>query len=198
MNKKSLITISIISVFLLSGHTVGVSAGTKPSTAQSEIKQLDAVKKSLNKINNRLQKILENPPDDTMPTPNVNSAVGRLGAMYHHLLILSGFIDSSVEVLGNPSGDRKGVSALEGVGGEAQKISYNISGYLEGPVNDNTPEEFIDALNVVKDTADNIVKSTTNQPVDCSIYKDEEDCSKDPECTWQPPVPTDPGGCKES
>ena len=58
MNKKSLITISIISIFLLAGHAVLALAGTKPSTVQSEIKQLDAVKKSLNKINHRLLKIL--------------------------------------------------------------------------------------------------------------------------------------------
>jgi hypothetical protein len=56
MNKKSLITIAIISIFLLSGHAVVASAGTKPSPVQSEIKQLYAVEKSLNKINDRLLK----------------------------------------------------------------------------------------------------------------------------------------------
>ena len=167
MDKKSLITISILSIFLLAGHAVAALADTKPSTSQSEIIQLDAVKKSLNKIHDRLLKILENPPDDTMPTPNMNVAVGRLGAMYHHLLILSGFIDSSIEILGNPPSDPEAVAALEGVGGKAQGISDNIGEYLK---NATTPREFIDALKVVKGTADNIVKSTTNQTVLCGDY----------------------------
>ena len=183
MDKKSLITISIISIFLLAGHAVAALADTKPSTVQSEIIQLDAVKKSLNKIHDRLLKILENPPDDTMPTPNMNVAVGRLGAMYHHLLILSGFIDSSIEILGNPPSDPEAVAALEGVGGKAQGISDNIGEYLK---NATTPREFIDALKVVKGTADNIVKSTTNQTVLCGDYTTPVGCRDDDNCKWYP------------
>ena len=198
MNKKSLKTMAIISIFLLSNHAVVASAGTKPSPVQSEIKQLDAVTKSLNKINARLEKILDNPPDDTMPSPNVNGAVGRLGVMTHHLEILKGFIASSIKVLGNPPSDQEGGSALEGVGDAAQGIFDNIVDYLDNRANVATPPEFIYALNDVKTLADNIVKSTINQPADCSIYIDEDDCNKDPECTWQPPMPADSGGCKES
>jgi len=199
MNKKSLITIAIISIFMLSGHAVVAWAGTKPSPVQSEIKQLYAVEKSLNKINARLLKILDNPPDDTMPSPNVNGAVGRLGAMNHHLLILYGFIDSSIGVLGNPRSDSEGMTALEGVGSAAKGISDNIGGYLEGPVNDNTPEEFIDNLISVKGVADNIVsKSTTNPTVDCSSYENQKDCEV-AECSWlDSPFPGGTGSCQAS
>jgi hypothetical protein len=196
MNKKSLITIAIISIFMLSGHAVVAWAGTKPSPVQSEIKQLYAVEKSLNKINARLLKILDNPPDDTMPSPNVNGAVGRLGAMYHHLLILNGFIDSSIEVLGNSPSDSEGMTALEGVGVAAQRISGNIDEYLE---NANTPEEFIVNLNFVKKEADYIVSnSTTNPTVQCSSYENQKDCEV-AECSWlDSPFPGGTGSCQAS
>jgi hypothetical protein len=196
MNKKSLITIAIISIFMLSGHAVVAWAGTKPSPVQSEIKQLYAVEKSLNKINARLLKILDNPPDDTMPSPNVNGAVGRLGAMYHHLLILNGFIDSSIEVLGNSPSDSEGMTALEGVGVAAQRISGNIDEYLE---NANTPEEFIVNLNFVKKEADYIVSnSTTNPTVQCSSYENQKDCEV-AECSWlESSFPGGTGSCQAS
>jgi hypothetical protein len=180
MNIKSLITIATISIFLLSGHAVVASAGTKSSPVQSEIKQLDAVKKSLNKINDRLLKILANPPDDTMPSPNVNGAVGRLGAMYHHLQILNGFIDSSLEVLGNPPSDSEGMTALEGVGGAAQRISGNVDEYLEKAT---TSQEFNTAIEDVKAMADDIVSKSTSNPA-CSSYTIEADCEADDNCEW--------------
>ena len=198
MNIKSLITIATISIFLLSGHAVVASAGTKSSPVQSEIKQLYAVEKSLNKINDRLSKILEKPPDDTMPSPNVNGAVGRLGAMYYHLQILSGFIKSSIDVLGNPPSDQEGVSALNGVIDAAQEIFDNIGGYLEGPVNANTPEEFIDNLKSVKAMADEIVsESTTNPTVPCSDYITSVECGDDDNCCWEPTGPMS-GECRMS
>jgi len=190
MNIKSLITIASISIFLLSGHAVVASAGTKSSPVQSEIKQLDAVKKSLNKINDRLLKILDN---DTMPNPNVNGAVGRLGAMYHHLQILNGFIDSSLEVLGNPPSDSEGMTALEGVGGAAQGIIDNIDAHLNIRADVTTPDEFTENLNLVKGIADEIVRqSTINPPVNCSSYENQTACVEHPECTWQ--FSTSPGG----
>jgi len=201
MNKKSLITIAILSIFLLSNHGVVASAGTKSSTVQSEIKQLNAVTKSLNKINDRLLKILDNLPDDTMPSSNVNGAVGRLGAMYHHLQILNGFIDSSLEVLGNPPTDPEGVDALEGVGDAAQGIINNIDDQLNIRANTATPDEFIENLNLVKGMAENIVnKSTTNPTVDCSSYENIEDC-EGAECTWQEDLSMPPGSngkCQKS
>jgi len=186
MNKKSLITIAIISIFLLSGHAVAASAGTKPSTVQSEIKQLDAVKKSLNKINDRLSKILDNPPDDTMPSPNVNGAVGRLGAMYHHLQILSGFIKSSIDVLGNPPSDPEGVSALNGVIDAAQEIFDNIGDYLDNRAKATTPQGFNKALEDVKViVADGIIsKFTPNPTVTCSDYTTLGECGDDDNCCW--------------
>jgi len=194
MNKKSLITIAIISIFMLSGHAVAALAGTKPSKVQSEIKQLYAVEKSLNKINDRLLKILDNPPDDTMPSPNVNSAVGRLGAMYHHLQILSGFIKSSIDVLGNPRSDSEGMTALEGVKDAAQEISDNIGEYSP---NATPPPGFIDALNDVKAEADKIVSKSTTNPA-CSSYTIEGDCEADDNCEWYYSNPMAPGECKDS
>lgn len=194
MNKKSLITIAIISIFMLSGHAVVAWAGTKPSPVQSEIKQLYAVEKSLNKINARLLKILDNPPDDTMPSPNVNGAVGRLGAMNHHLLILYGFIDSSIGVLDNPPADLEGVSALGGVGGAAQGISDNTVDYLDNRANAATPKEFIDALNDVKTMADKIVSKSTTNPA-CSSYTIKADCEADDNCQWYYSNPMALGEC---
>ena len=174
MNKKSLITIAIISIFLLSGHAVVASAGTKSSKVQSDIKQLEAVEKSLNKINDRLLKILDN---DTMPNPNVNGVVGRLGAMTHHLQILNGFIE------GNPPSD------LEGVGGAAKEISDNIDKYSP---NVATPEGFIFALKDVKFWADEIVSNSTPNPtIPCSDYTTQGECVDHDNCFWDI---TSPGG----
>jgi hypothetical protein len=120
-----------------------------------------------------------------MPSPNVNGAVGRLGAMYHHLQILSGFIDSSIEVLGNPPSDPEGGPALNGVIVAAQEISDNIGDYLKIAT---TPQEFIDALEVVKVIADGIISKFT--PITCSDYTTKSECPS-PDCFWDP---SSPGG----
>jgi hypothetical protein len=116
--------------------------------------------------------------------------------MYHHLLILNGFIDSSIEVLGNSPSDSEGMTALEGVGVAAQRISGNIDEYLE---NANTPEEFIVNLNFVKKEADYIVSnSTTNPTVQCSSYENQKDCEV-AECSWlDSPFPGGTGSCQAS
>lgn len=206
MKKKSLLTLVIISIFLLSGHASIALAGAKSSPVQSEIKQLEAVKKSLNKINDRLQKILDNPPGDGTPGPNVNGAVGRLSAMYSRLKILDGFIDSSVEKVLGQDDMTDVLPALKGIKEAIQGISDKIADYL---AMNTEPLEFIDALNAVKEMADGMVNETTgylaqieppsDPPLDCSIYSTKEDCEGADGCTWQPSImPGSSGTCKAS
>lgn len=181
MKKKSLIIVVVISVFLFSGLAIAAPAGKKTASIQSEVDQLAGISKSLNKINDRLLKILDNPPDGT--GPNLNGALGRLNATSKHLEILNGFIDSAVEVLGTPPSDPEGVSALEEVQVAAEGISKSIDGYLTSPQASNTPSQFNDALSIVKNIADEIVsKSTTNQA--CSDHTTQDECEDDDNCEW--------------
>ena len=156
MKKKTLLSVLLVSVFLLSGITVVAFAGLDPGPFKPEINKLGAIENSLNSIHERVKKVLGYPPDPYNPGPNVKGAVGRLYAMENQLELMNDFTLSVIEeVLDIPPDPVIPVEvrpALEAVRDSAQGIADEIKAFLNIPPDPYIPE-FSTALEAVQNSA---------------------------------------------
>jgi hypothetical protein len=150
-----LIGLGLITVASLASSA---GAGTEPSPFAPEINRLEAIVHNLDSIQTRIDKVLGSPPDDQLPGPDENGAVGRLSAIDHQIVLLTALMGSVVdEVLATPPDDiyqaTDVVPALLNVKTGAESIADTVDAYLSCPPDDITPSRFCEALGAVGDSA---------------------------------------------
>ena len=201
MNKKSMISIAVASVLLLSGLAL---AGIDPQPFRSEINQLGAVANILNSALNRIEKVMGVDPEPFEPHPNLNGALNRLEAIDNQLVSANDMVISiAEEVMGvDPVPFYEGVvTALEGVKDAAQSIVVSIN--LRLPVDDTTPfgtavRDVRTSAQKIVDTAQFYIDELSGEPphIDCSGIKNPDICNNTGgACVW---VDGDPGFCTDS
>jgi len=161
--KKKILSIAVITVFVVLSSTFFALAGIEPSPFQPEINQLGSAQNILISADNRIVKVMGIPPDPYEPSPDLNGALNRLKAINKQVNNVRGFISNTVEaVMGfDPSPFREDViPALEEVRAASQGIVDKINAYLSYPPDPYIPVEFINALGGVLDSANIIVNET--------------------------------------
>ena len=187
MMKKSLISICVVSVFLLSGL---VLAGIDP---EPFIGQLGAVENILNSADNRISKVMGIDPTPFEPSPALIGAVNRLGAMERQLWAADDMVQSIAEEVAGVDPEPF-IPAFTAVGVAAQGIDVKITAFLRSPPDDIMPE-FVTALVGVQGAAQDIVGTVNlylEPPSDCGACAEnpiEADCIGETGCSW---VVTDP------
>jgi hypothetical protein len=138
-------------------------AGVEPSPFQPEINQLEAVINGLDSCLDRVQKVIAYPPNPILPSPNLNGAVNRLGAIAGQENSLNDFIANTIlAVMGvEPSPFQPEdpiIQTLIRVGSASDAIAVAIEGFCEHPPEPGyeCPEQFETALGNVMDSADGI------------------------------------------
>jgi hypothetical protein len=206
MKKKSLISIVVASVFLLSGIAGIGLAGTEPSPFKPNINQLGAVENILNSVKNRVEKVLSKLPDHGVSGPSSKGTVKRIEAIIEQLLSLDDKVFSIVdEVMGvdpSPFHPRSEVvPALENVRDAAQSIVDSIDTLPVG----KTPDESIWAVEDVRESAQDVADNTQSYinlfsdfNIDYSSITIRNDCLTNPSCDWvfSDFDPADPGHCE--
>ena len=89
--KYVVVFVAVMSLFCANAY-----AGIEPSPFTPEINQLGAVSNGLNSCLDRVNKVLSSPPDDVIPSPNVNGAVNRLEAITGQMNSLNDFIANTI------------------------------------------------------------------------------------------------------
>ena len=154
MKKRSLISICVVSVFLLSGLAL---AGFEPTPF---IGQLGAVENILNSADDRISKVMSTEPSPFEPSPALIGAVNRLEAIDSQLMSVDQMIYSVIdEVMGfEPTPFREDiVTALVSVKGVAQGIADNIDATIAPDPNGTAFEK---ALYSVQESAQLISDNT--------------------------------------
>lgn len=195
---KRFVSIAVVVLFLLPAY---VRAGTEPSPFHEAINQLEAASNILVSINDKIVKVLACPPDDMMPCPDVNGAVGRLSAKERQLYLVEGMVTSIVDdVLSTPPDDMHPdiIPALDGVLEVSQLVTSNIDAYLGTPPDDMVPQDFLDALEAARGASQYVTETAlyyreTILNDDCvpSDALTQEGC-ENAGCTWIIEDPTTP------
>ena len=155
-----LVSSCLLSCVLFMAHFGVANAGTEPSPFQPEINQLGAAENILVSANKRIVKTMDHPPDPVVPSPNLNGALNRLGAINNQLVSVDDMVDSMIqEVMGvEPSPFLELpelVPALTGVKGAAKIIVDEIDARLGFEPSPFVPE-FAEALQGVQQSAETI------------------------------------------
>lgn len=171
------------------------NAGFEPSPFQPEINQLGAAENILVSANSRIVRSMDHPPDPCCPSPDLEGAVNRLGAINTQLMSVDAMVTSIVdEVMGvepEPFSDLPDLApALTGVQGAAQTIVEEIEARLGFE-----PSPFRDALVEVRGSAQTISTHAENyiEQITCpggveicyaQELQEQEECGKYACCTW--------------
>lgn len=189
----------VVGVTFLTPALDEAKAGTEPSPFQPEINQLLAVSNILNSADFRVGKSIAHPPDPCVPpdpcnSPDLNGAINRLEAISKQVSSVDDMVDSMIsEVMGfEPTPFRDDLfPALKTVRDAAVGIESQVNNYEPG---DNTPLEYIDALENVGKKAFDV--SETTQGGICAVTDWDELCVERG-CTWLPDenecIPWQPG-----
>jgi len=188
-------------------------AGVEPSPFQPEINQLEAVLNGLNSCLDRVQKVIAYPPNPILPSPNLNGAVNRLGAIAGQENSLNDFIANTIlSVMGvEPSPfhpEDPIIQTLNRIGVASDAIANAIDGFCEHPPEPGyaCPEQFATALENVMYSADGI-SETVRLGIDGLLYggggvcvpepelNNETDCVAVPSCNWLPSSTTGEPQC---
>ena len=98
--KLRLMLLLLLGLFIAVFSTT-LYAGVEPSPFQPEINQLGAVVNVLNSCLDRVQKVLDFPPNPIIPGPDLNGAVNRLEAIDRQVNSLNDFVaDTIYSVMG--------------------------------------------------------------------------------------------------
>ena len=162
MPRRILIALVIV-FFCLGTLATSALAGLEPTPFRPEINQLGAAQNILESIKHGVEKTIENPPIEGVPSPNLNGALNKLETTDKKLTNVAGFISSIIDaVLGlEPSPFRVDViPAVEGVQVAAQDIADSINAFLSIPPDPMIPVAFINALGQVLGSAETLVSDT--------------------------------------
>jgi hypothetical protein len=200
MKKKSLISIVIVSVFLITSITL---AGVEPSPFQPQLNRLDYIQQRLNSIDGNIRAVLGIPPNDIRP---IN--VVRINLMSYRLGFLNWFMVSTMDsiidaVLSLPPDDQMPVmdalNAIENVmsndspeGGITEVVQSYMNEYFPSgePIQPGL-RIFYNTLIQFSGNADMITGNTTDyigQINDgssyCGSYDNQVDCITADGCSW--------------
>ena len=192
-----------MSAFVISG----VIAGIEPSPFQPQINQLNASENILNSINQVNTKTMDNPPIAGQPSPNLIGALNKIDTSNERVTSVSGFITSIYEeVMGiEPSPFRPDiVPALQDVQIAANNI---VDAIISFGTPAGVPQEFINALSGVAESAQIIVDNTQlyieeltgcdpTPGTDCAGIHDPDICNGYCVCEWFPDD-TGSGECRD-
>lgn len=157
-------SVFVASLCLGAGFFLGnfgvATAGVEPSPFQPEINQLGAAENILISAKTRIVGAMEVPPDPCCPSPDLEGAVNRLGAINSQLMSVDAMVTSIIdEVMGvepEPFSDLPDLApALIGVQGAAQVIVNEIEARLGFEPTPFVPD-FRDALVEVQGSAQTI------------------------------------------
>jgi len=192
--KLRLLFLMLPTLFLLN-FTTALYAGVEPSPFISEINQLEAVVNGLNSCLDRVQKIIANPPNALLPSPDMNGAINRLEAIAGQGNSLNDFVANTIlSVMGvEPSPFKTDlIPALESVGNVSQAIVNVIVDFVEHPPDPGyeIPESFGFALENVMFSAmylretveDGIIQIRSEECVFTEL--DEFACMENVSCSW--------------
>ena len=213
MEKRKLVPVVAVAVCFLFVLCSMAWAGVEPSPFKPEINKLNAVENNLRSIQERLSRVLQEPPEPGTPSPNVKGAVGRLSAMENQLILVNHMLFSIMEeVLAEPPEPQVPADllpALEGVQAASQGIANSINAYLVEPPDPGVPAAFINALTNVGIASQNIADDAVQYmsgggctpgvwcgcvgtATSCEAFNNTSLCNAQAGCRWSDVIP---GSC---
>lgn len=158
MEKGKLAPVVAVAICFLFTLCTAAWAGVEPSPWKPEINKLNAVENGLHSINERVSRVLGNPPDQNAQSPAVEGLVGRLSAMGNQLSLLDGMLISVMDEVLQTSPDgsvpEDMLPALDGIKAASQAVAGSVGKYLDS--NTPAPATFINALTNVKDLSQTV------------------------------------------
>lgn len=190
---KCTTTIPAVLIILIFAATA-TFAGFEPSPFTPEINQCNAAVNMLAATDQKLNITIDNAPTEG---ENITGALNQLETTDKRLVSVGSFVDSIwsdiAAVMGtepSPFNDPDLIAAFETVKLAAQQVVETA----ERELPDMSPSQFIDALYLVLDSANEIVTKTegyieqlSEGPPACTIVdKTELECLENVKCAWNP------------
>ena len=204
--KATVLSVPLVLVTALFLGDFGVAtAGTEPSPFTPQINQLGAAENILVSAGSRIVKAMDHPPDPVVPSPNLEGALNRLGAINKQLVSVDDMVASIIEeVMGlepspfQPLADL--VPALSGVRNAAQAIVDEIEARMGLEPIPFVPA-FEEGLRTVQSAAQTISTHTQtyidqiNCDVNCLEIESPAECEAFVCCVWIPSDNPELGYC---